>query len=359
MDLLESSVEVLLKNQSRYGSFIAAPNFKPYGFCWLRDSSYIAYALDLMDRRESVRFFDWAFRAIEHYGLKVDSLVRKKAHGEKILAEDHLHARYTLRGFEDYGKWGNKQFDGCGNLLWAFSKHLERTGEESQLDTYLHEIAIIVRYLTNFWDDVCYDVWEENGDKVHLSTISAIYGGLSHINEYLKEEEITKSLKKIKKYVTDNFVSDNKYMKMYDPSKNKCSGLDSTALTLFFPNKVVEADDSTLANTVKEIEKRLFTGGGLKRYDGDTYYGGNPWIVTTGMLALYYTENGKLENARDLVGWIEDHSRNSLLPEQVFDSKYANDPLRYQWWLRYWGQPANPLLWSHAMYIIAKKNLTD
>jgi GH15 family glucan-1,4-alpha-glucosidase len=64
MDLLESSVEVLIKNQARYGSFIASPSFKPYRFCWLRDSSYMAYALDLMGRKESARFFDWAFRVI-------------------------------------------------------------------------------------------------------------------------------------------------------------------------------------------------------------------------------------------------------------------------------------------------------
>jgi GH15 family glucan-1,4-alpha-glucosidase len=285
--------------------------------------------------------------------------VRKKAHGDKISEEDYLHARYTIRGFEDYEKWGNKQFDGYGSLLWAFSKHLELTGEESLLDTYLHEIAIIVRYLMNFWNEPCYDVWEEDGDKVHLSTLSAIYGGLSHINNHLKEGEISGTLKKIKKYITDNFVSDSIYKKTYDPSKKQVSGLDSTALTLFFPNNVVDANDPTLGNTVKEMEKKLLAGGGLKRYKGDSYYGGNPWIVTTGLLALYYIENGKKEKARDLVGWIEDQAQNDMLPEQVYNSQYANDPLRYQWWIRYWGQISNPLLWSHAAYIIAKKKLIE
>lgn len=359
MDLLESSVEVLLKNQTRYGSFIASPNFRPYRFCWFRDSSYTAYALDLMGRRESVRFFDWAFRVVEHYGLKIDNVVRKKAYGERTSEDEYLHARYTLRGFEDYGKWGNKQFDGYGNLLWAFSQHLKFTGEESLLDTYLHEIAIIVRYLTNFWDTECYDVWEENGDKVHLSVLASIYGGLSNINRYLGEEEISDTLKMMKKYISEKLVSENVYRKMYEPSKNQSSGLDSMALSLFFPNMVVEANDPVLANTVKEMERRISAGGGLKRYDGDTYYGGNPWIVTTGMLALYYIENGMLEKARDLVGWIEDQSRDGLLPEQVYYSRYTNDPIRYQWWLHYWGQIANPLMWSHAMYIIAKKRITE
>jgi GH15 family glucan-1,4-alpha-glucosidase len=43
------------------------------------------------------------------------------------------------------------------------------------------------------------------------------------------------------------------------------------------------------------------------------------------------------------------------LPEQV--PATLIDPNYYQPWVRDWGLPASPLLWSHAMYVILAKRL--
>ena len=44
--LYKKSIQTILANQSQWGSFIASPNFPTYQYCWLRDGSYIAHAMD-------------------------------------------------------------------------------------------------------------------------------------------------------------------------------------------------------------------------------------------------------------------------------------------------------------------------
>jgi glucoamylase len=47
-----------------------------------------------------------------------------------------------------------------------------------------------------------------------------------------------------------------------------------------------------MEKTVLAIEQAFaYVVGGIGRYPGDSYYGGNPWILSALWLALYY---GKL-----------------------------------------------------------------
>ena len=45
-DLIATSVQAMLANQQANGAFIASPDFHQYHYCWLRDASFVAYALD-------------------------------------------------------------------------------------------------------------------------------------------------------------------------------------------------------------------------------------------------------------------------------------------------------------------------
>ncbi len=61
-------------------------------------------------------------------------------------------------------------------------------------------------------------------------------------------------------------------------------------------------------------------GGGVRRYQGDTYYGGGQWIPHTAALgcALYATHNPS--PARQLLTWIKSTATTGgHLPEQVPD----------------------------------------
>ena len=64
------------------------------------------------------------------------------------------------------------------------------------------------------------------------------------------------------------------------------------------------------------------------------------------------------ERAADCLAWIEAHARpNGELPEQSQDHLLRPD--RFVPWVERWGEPASPLLWSHAMYLRLHHALRD
>src|SRR6201996_1846809 len=63
------SVTAMLRYQSAHGSFVASPDFGQYQFCWLRDASFVGYALDQAGEREAVaRYHRWVARALAPLG---------------------------------------------------------------------------------------------------------------------------------------------------------------------------------------------------------------------------------------------------------------------------------------------------
>ena len=68
MNLVDASIKIILKNQSKYGSYIASPNFKQYMYCWIRDGVFIAYAMELTGHHKSSRLFHkWVIMVVEKY----------------------------------------------------------------------------------------------------------------------------------------------------------------------------------------------------------------------------------------------------------------------------------------------------
>jgi GH15 family glucan-1,4-alpha-glucosidase len=81
--------------------------------------------------------------------------------------------------------------------------------------------------------------------------------------------------------------------------------------------------------------------GGIHRYEGDSYAGGNPWVLATLWMSIFHSLLGNREKALEYLGWTEANSSPAgLLPEQV--NRHHGGPA---WVL--------PLNWSHAMYILA------
>jgi GH15 family glucan-1,4-alpha-glucosidase len=95
--------------------------------------------------------------------------------------------------------------------------------------------------------------------------------------------------------------------------------------------------------TVAAIERALvLPDGGVLRYEGDVYAGGNPWILTTLWLGLWYRRVGDEAGYRRCLDYaVARQSETGLLPEQV-----TRD-----------GEPAwvLPLTWSHAMLVLAAR----
>nr|WP_242855678.1 hypothetical protein [Ruminiclostridium josui] len=117
--------------------------------------------------------------------------------------------------------------------------------------------------------------------------------------------------------------------------------VDVSLVGLGIPFGIFDLDDPMLKDTVSLIEQVLTVQGvgGIKRYENDTYIGGNPWILTTLWIALYHAKSGNYEKAKEYLIWAANgKTEMGLLPEQV--NKDTGKP---EWII--------PLTWSHAMYV--------
>lgn len=354
MDLLEKSIQIIKNNQSKYGSYIACPNFPVYRYCWLRDGSFTAFSMDMAEEYESsYRFHQWVHQVINRYAWKVKRLLLIKDENKLLNQNDYLHARYNLDGTESSNEWGNKQFDGYGIWLWSLAEYIKRTNNEYLIDKFKREITLIIDYLISFWKEPCYSCWEEHPDKIHTSTIACIAGGLKAINQYLKLENVNKEILKMENFIKEKCVLKGKFAKFYDPVKDQAESIDSSLIWLVYPFQFISKDDPTFLKTIKEIEKKLVNDG-VHRYPEDTYYGGGEWIILTLWLAWYYYDNNQKKKGDQLLEWVESAAnKNGELPEQI--PKNLLFPDYYSIWVKKWGQIAKPLIWSHAMYIIIRK----
>jgi GH15 family glucan-1,4-alpha-glucosidase len=351
-DLYKRSIEIIEQNQSSSGAFIASPNFASYHYCWYRDGAFIAYAMDRVGKHESaVRFHAWATDTVNLHEAVVKMAVEKVATGKVLSEEDVLHTRYTLEGGIGEEQWPNFQLDGFGTWLWALNEHLKINSLEIS-EAQQRAVRLLAKYLINLWKVPCYDCWEEFPDHIHPYTLAAIYAGLQAIEGLLKVDY--RSIRReICEYILEHNFEDHHFVKF-----NGASEVDASLIGLALPYNVFQLNDERIQSTIERIDATLRVGGGgVHRYPTDTYYGGGEWVVLAGWLGWYYAEVGEKDKAVDLLTWMEAQANGKGdLPEQV--PQTLNDSSFYIPWLQRWGEIAQPLLWSHANYLILSNALS-
>jgi GH15 family glucan-1,4-alpha-glucosidase len=374
--LFRKSIDVILENQSQWGSYIASPEFPNYHYCWLRDGSFIAHAMDCVGQHASAEsFFRWVDLVIRRYAAKVDELERSLKEGTDAGKDAILHTRFTMDGFEGTvdATWGNFQIDGYGTWLWALAEHVRGTGNYALLDELSSSIKVTLRYLALTWKMPNYDCWEEHPAYLHPYSLACVYGGLNEMALLQKEGKIhgvemdlAVLAAEVQKFILDFGVVNGRFVKHIwpprgdEPAKPMAkSAVDSSLLGMAYPFKVLDPHDPLMTATTKEIMEKLYRPeGGVYRYRADVYYGGGEWILLTAWLAIHNLRLGKRDLAILMMTWIEDQAdARGYLPEQVNDHVLA--PAQFEPWLQKWGPVAKPLLWSHAMYLILYQSLKE
>jgi len=350
-DLYLNSIDVIKSGQAPNGAFLASPNFSTYQYSWLRDGTFVAYSMNVAGQHEeAAQFYRWVHMAICKHLHKVENLLSKKQHGERPLHDDFLHTRYTVDGQEGVEEWGNFQLDGYGAYLWGVGEHIERSGNFAFLGEVRQSVEAMITYLVEFWQEPNYDCWEEHVEFMHPSTLACIYGGLKKIETWIPDVRIAPTCEAIRRYVEEHGVHDGHFVK----SIGKTS-VDANLLWLAVPFGMFDVHDERMVRTVEKIERDLVTGG-VHRYVEDTFYGGGAWILLTAWLGWYYAAAGNKARAEELAAWVERQAdEDGHLPEQVTEGLLH--PEKFQEWIERWGEAAKPLLWSHAMYIVLKRNL--
>lgn len=358
------------------GSIIAAPEFDEafthsggYAYCWGRDAAYITVAFDqagLTDLTEA--FYRWSARAQSPDGS---------------WQQRHYHDGFLAPS------WG-LQIDESGSILWGLWRHYQTTGNRALLKELWPTVFKGAEFLFAFRDNETAlplpsrDLWEER-HGVHAYSAAAVFGGLSgaaHIAAVLGhtlyaerwqkaaddvrrgvlkrlwnvesglfyrathlrvDRETYEQAHALDKRIVQAWKGYARYELAFDPV------LDVSLLGLSVPFALLPPDDERMRRTAEAVAKRLTVPGvgGLRRYEGDRYAGGNPWILTTLWLALYDVAVGNRARASELLQWgVEHRTALDLLPEQVD---------------RVSGKPAwvIPLTWSHAMFVLLVKAMED
>ncbi|MBE3575680.1 MAG: glycoside hydrolase family 15 [Firmicutes bacterium] len=373
---IRSLITMKLMSDEREGGIIAAPEFDPerrtsggYGYCWGRDAAYVTTALDEAGfTREAAAFYDWAVRAQEPDG-------------------SWLH-RYWVDG-SPAPSWGLIQIDETGSILFGMGHHWRLTGDRAFLRRVWPAVRKAAAFLVDFTDPETglprpsVDLWEERIGELSYSS-AAVVGGLRaaadlaaamggedpqaaelasrwRARAHAMREAIFTHLYSAEKgrflRATRNLVSEEGYRWAQSQSLAaraeilplgyrrfavmEDSAVDASLLGLAVPFGVVDPGDPRMVATAAAIRQRLWKEpvGGLGRYEGDAYRGGNPWVLCTLWLGQYALARGDAEQAVELLQWAAGRANHlGLLPEQAERST---------------GQPAwvVPLTWSAAMYV--------
>lgn len=345
-------MQVLRDGQDEGGAFVACPDFPSYQFAWLRDGSFCARALDTVgDHERAARFHRWAERTVLTHEDRALRVMKMLDEGRTPPVDQMLPTRYDLDGHLEVpglvepALWPNFQLDGYGIWLHELDAHLTRKGS-TEFDE--HAVDLVARYLTASWRLDCYDCWEEFGDGQHASTLASVAAGLAAAGRLLGSERFTREAGLVRSTLLSAFVRGGCLRKGRADDR-----VDASLLWVALPLSVLDIDDPVMAATAEEIRKQLTTAaGGVYRYLGDSYYGGGEWILLACWLAWYDARNGNYESSERIRQWVLGQAReDGTLPEQVTDS--AQDPTMIDPWVQRWGPVATPLLWSHAMYLIA------
>jgi len=351
---MRSSVESILRNQEENGAFVASRDFAEYRYCWLRDGSFVAYALDQVgEHRGSARYHEWVNRAIVGIGELIDRAIDWHRQG-KAMDPDHMPpARFALDGSNIVDDWPNFQIDGYGIWLWALGQHLLSTDQHTVPETFRGSVERVGRYLDAFALSPCFDVWEESGSALHTSTLACVYGGLAAAARMLEDDSLLERAESVQARARYSAIRLGRYVKSTESDE-----VDASILWLSTPFLIVEPGDDFFAQTVLTIEAGLGLDGGLRRYPTDTYFGGGAWPVLTASLGWHYLAVGDFDAARRCKEWVAaQFDESGRLGEQFGGER--RDPEHYREWVDRWGPPAKDLTWSHAMYVVLCAALDD
>ncbi len=329
-----SLITMKLLCDRKWGGIIAAPSVEPnYRFCWTRDGTFIATALDRAGyHKEAEKFYRWCRMAQEKTG------------GWK--------QRYFVSPPLAGPSWG-PQIDETGVVLSGMGYHYMLTRDKNFLRENWEMIKKTAEYLRDMQETHginglmcrCLGLWEERMAR-HIYSNAACYDGLraaSMIARILGKKRFSGRWKKaagrIKEGIEKGFWNGDAghFIKSVDPVD---TALDISILGLVVPYNVFSIEDERVRSSVKKIEETFrYRAGGIGRYPSDVYYGGNPWILTTLWLAIYFQRAGEREKGEELARWCTGHATElGMLPEQVH--RDTGDPLS-----------AIPLGWSHAMMV--------
>ena len=340
-----------------------------YSYCWARDAIFITKAFYLLNMDKEAELFYNNFC--------------RNTQSENGMWEQRFFTDTTLAPC-----WGY-QIDETASVIYGVFEHYNNSKQLKFLEDNLKMCEDATKFLFKYVENILnieeedfvkkeldkkyknkfevhkqlsYDLWEMN-EGIHLYSISSIISAfecMKKIYEVLdnegessrlkieKRDKLISKLSKysalLKSYIDDNLIEKNSFT---FKRNTKDFNMDISVMGAVYPFGIFNVDDKVVKNTVDKINMtlRTYTSGYL-RFEGDNYMGGgNPWIITTLWMAMYYIKCGDFDEALKCFKFVVDTScEHGFLAEQV-----SNQDKNFKWVVG--------LGWSHAMFMIVLNEL--
>ena len=348
--VIEASREVIMDSAVENGAIVGANTDKPYvpkhasdyRYVWIRDAAYICVAADILGLKIQEPFFRWM-----------------ENRPEDFEEEGLLYSNYSTNGrIATMGKVFMP--DQTGTLLWAIDHHCRHSPATPQ--SYHPLIERLANGLVKVWNGSFFsiptsDIWEESHrstsarfENVFTYSLAACARGLLCANESFHNPLWKESAMQMMQVINAAYDESKGY---FVRNKGKISdpNVDASLIGLAWPFAICEPTDKRMINTVAMIEKKLVIRGGVHRFEfdyfdseGSAQEGGGAWPLLNCMMAIYWHRCGNTKKAHEYFEWVLSHAEkfNGFLPEQFFEDFRIG---------------IYPLVWSHALFVIAAKEL--
>lgn len=345
--LIKSSKDVFLGCSLKNGAIVASNTDNPhypknvanYRWVWPRDAAFVIYAANLLGITSIQKpFLRWLLERAE--------LFRETG---------MLFQNYATHGIRQGSQY---QPDQAGALLWAICEIFKKEKADNLVDKV---VTLLANGICNNWNGKCFsgvvfDLWEERCTTPNLKenfiyTLASCSFGLRKAYERLKEKRWLKISKQMQRIVEKAGKIFGYYLRSYGKISDK--RIDASLLALAWPFEIVKKD-RILENTVNLIQRKLLTELGIKRYEHDEYgdlveynfylrKGAGGWPLLTFWYCIALHKLGRKEKARKAFESYLGKIKGKYIPEQIFKERFRKS--------------VTPLAWSHAMFVIAAKEL--
>lgn len=337
VDVYRRAIITILQHKVDNGAFIAASTLTSpvYRLIWPRDGSKTA--IDMLEAGftpEAKAFFELL---------------------ETLLKPDGSFAiNYNpdaKSAFFDFGASGDEN-DQPGMLPWGVDRVLTATNDTAWAAARWPAVQKVAEHLIAITNGGLVapsrDLWElETGGSWTYSNASAI-AGLEAAARIAKAtghdgSAYTAQAQVIRTTIGEKLVTSDGWFGRGFKNNAVDTRVEIANLALASGGfDILPDSDPRISKVGDLVEQRLSNpSGAVRRYEGDTYYGGQPWPVASAWLALHRLALGNRPKAEQLFNVMTAEARASdslMLGEQFDESQQA--------WLS-----AVPLVWSEAAYI--------
>lgn len=347
--LINSSRQVFLDCALENGGIAAANSTKKYYskeannyfYVWPRDAAYIGLASQVLGMPKiQENFFDWILERAE--GLDKTGL---------------LLQNYHPNGLQYKNKF---QPDQNGTVLFAIGEYLKNNPKQSK--KYKKLVNILADGLCAVWNGESFDLptndlWEERLTFLDLKdnftySLSSCVGGLLAANNIAPNRKYKETALSMKKIIVKAAKEQGYFSRAI--GKINDERVDASFLGLVWPFHIVSSKDPLFQKTFELIEKKIVKKYGVYRYEHDEYdgwmyeerhrkKGAGFWPLLNFWMSIVSNKIGDEKKALKYYRKALNSLESEYIPEQIFDNKLQIS--------------VSPLAWSHAMFVLASKEL--